>query len=42
MAQSIDIISIFPEVFDPVLRVSITGRAISKGEIGRASCRERV
>ena len=33
MAQSIDIISIFPEVFDPVLRVSITGRAISKGAL---------
>jgi tRNA (guanine37-N1)-methyltransferase len=33
MAQSIDIISIFPEMFDPVLRISITGRAISKGAL---------
>jgi len=33
MAQSIDIISIFPEIFDPVLRISITGRAISKGSL---------
>ena len=33
MAQSIDIVSIFPEMFDPVLRVSITGRAIAKGAL---------
>lgn len=33
MIQSIDIISIFPEMFDPVLKVSITGRAISKGAV---------
>lgn len=33
MIQSIDIISIFPEMFEPVLKVSITGRAIAKGAV---------
>lgn len=33
MIQSIDIVSIFPEMFEPVLKVSITGRAITKGAL---------
>jgi tRNA (guanine37-N1)-methyltransferase len=33
MIQSIDIVSIFPEMFEPVLKVSITGRAIAKGAV---------
>lgn len=33
MPLSIDIVSIFPEMFDSILRVSITGRAISTGAL---------
>lgn len=33
MPLSVDVISIFPEMFDSALRISITGRALSKGAL---------
>ena len=45
--MKIDIMTLFPEMINAVMRESIIGRAQDKGvvevkEIGRASCRERV
>src|SRR5688572_24873472 len=33
MAVTVDVITIFPEVFAPVLRVGMTGRALSRGAL---------